>query len=258
MNIDMKSTILNICRRQGAALAVILGLAGCAIVPQPPAAKVYPVRCTAEVSWPTNLTLEQLKDLPVEELNHPEIGIDGVALSKGGGTNYFTARTWREFSRLTDLGYEPADNAQLGMSGCFIATRSFIPFLEKAQPARTSFVDDLKMNRALLAILPVDLGPQISNEETEAAQKAIHNGKSWHDFYPDTIIRKHSRSMIQMETDGWLVSIRVLAFGDYNHDGYEDMLVYVNQEAIQGTMNFSFSAILTRSYSTHVLKTIHQ
>ena len=245
--IAMKLRVLNICRRHGAALAVILGLTGCATAPQTLAPKVYPVCCTAEVSWPTNLTLEQLKDLPVKELIHPETGIDGVAMSKEDSTNYVVARTWREFDRDTDLGFEPADNADLQMSGWFIKTRSFIPFLEKAQPSSTSFVHDLKMNRALLAILPIDLGPQVSNEETEAAQKAIRKGKSWRDFYPETKIINHTKTMFQLEVDDWMIYIRVLAYGDFNHDGYEDVLVSVTHEAIHGTWVNTFPAILTRN-----------
>lgn len=254
----MKSTILKMCRRQGAAWVVILGLTGCATISQPPAAKTYPVRCTAETGWPTNLTMEQLKDVPVAELSHPENGIDGVAMSKGGGTNYVVARTWREFTRFTDWGYEPADNADLQLSGWLIKAGGFIPFLEKAQPSRTSFVHNLKMDRALLAILPIDLGPQVSGEEIEAAQKAMGERKSWRDFYPQTKIRKHTRTMIQLEVDGWMIYIRVLAYGDFDHDGCEDMLVSVTHEAIHGTWLTTSSIILTRRDSRHALVRINQ
>jgi hypothetical protein len=219
---------------------------------------MYPVRCTVEAGFPTNTTLEQLKDLPVKELIQPEIGIDGVAMNKGDNTNCVIARTWREFTRFTDLGYEPADNADLQMSGWFVSTRGFIPFLEKAQPSRTSFVHDLKMNRALLAILPIDLGPQVSDEETEAVQKAMREGKTWRDYYPETKIKKHTKTMIQLEVDDWMIYIRILAYGDYDHDGCEDMLVCVTHDAIHGTYDVSFPVILTRRDSKRILETIKQ
>jgi hypothetical protein len=256
--IVMKLRFLNICRCPGAAFAIILGLTGCATAPQPPLPKGYPVRCTAEVSWPTNLTLEQLKDLPVKELIHPETGIDGVAMSKEDSTNCVVARTWREFDRYGDQGFQPADNANLQMSGWFIKTRSFIPFLEKAQPASNSFVHDLKMNRALLAILPIDLGPQVSNEETEAVQKAIREGKTWRDYYPETKIKKHTQTMIQLEVEDWMIYIRVLAFGDFDHDGCEDVLLCVTHAAIGGTWVNAFPVILTRRDSKHALEKINQ
>ena len=252
----IRSRFLALCLRHAIALAFVLGLAGCVTGAHAPAQETFPVHCTMEAGWPANVTLEQLKDLPVPELNHPEIGVDGVALKKAGSTNYVTARTWRQFARYTELGFEPADNADLQLSGWFIKTRGFIPFLEQAQPASKSFVRDLKLNRDLLSILPIDLGPQVSQEEIEAAQQAIHAGKSWRDFYPDTKIRKHTRTMIQLEMNEWLIYLRVVAYGDFDHDGCEDVLICVTHESIQGTWLTTFPVILTRRESGSMLQEI--
>ncbi len=252
----MKTRQLGLCLCHAIALVFVLGLAGCVTGAHAPAPETLPVHCTVEAGWPANVTLEQLKDLPVPELNHPEIGVDGVSLSKTGSTNYVTARTWRQFARYTELGFEPADNANLQLSGWFIKARGFIPFLEKAQPASKSFVRSLKLNRDLLAILPIDLGPQVSQEEIEAAQQAIHAGKSWRDFYPDTQIKKHTRTMIQLEMNEWMIYLRFVAYGDFDHDGCEDMLVCVTHESIQGTWLTTFPVILTRRESGSMLQKI--
>ena len=38
----------------------------------------------------------------------------------------------------------------------------------------------------------------------------------------------------------------MIAYGDYDHDGFEDVIVHVSYEAIEGTMVYSFLAVLTR------------
>ena len=97
--------------------SVLLCLAGCISPANKPATGDYPVRTMSEVHLPPNISLEDLKDLPVEELNHPETGWDGITMSRGGDTNLIIARTWREFTRAGVQGFEPASNADLQMSG---------------------------------------------------------------------------------------------------------------------------------------------
>lgn len=219
----------------------------------------YPVRWTAELHWPTGVSLEQLKDLPIEELTHPEINIDGVWLAKGDLTNSVsvTARTWREFDRYTDEGYEPGDNTNLGLSRWFNKERGFIFFRERARPSKASYVHDLTLDRRLLNILPIDLGPQTSHQEEELAQKAIAEGKTWLAFYPETRILERTKIMLHLrEVHGFDVWLRVMAHGDYDGDGVEDVLVYVGHEATGGTLGYSFMAVLTRRAANQALQRI--
>ena len=203
----------------------------------------FPVCHTSVVDWPTNLTLEQLKDEPVKQLD------GGVGMTKEGVTNVMTITTWREFDRLTSEGYVPADGMSLGMAGWFTSERGIIPFWEHAIPAKESYVRPLPMNRKLLQWLPLSLGPQISNEEIEAAAKATKDGKSWLQFYPDTKIIKQTSSSIELSADGFMITLTVMAYGDFNHDGYDDVLLCVSHSAIGGSLNYSFNAMLTRKCS---------
>ena len=62
--------------------------------------------------------------------------------------------------------------------------------------------------------------------------------------------------MLQVEVDDWSVWLRVIAYGDYNGDGFEDMLVYIGHEATPGTLGYSFYAILTRQSVSQALHRI--
>ncbi len=230
------------------ALGVILILASCVAVPQKNSKGEFPVCHTAAVDWPTNLTLEQLKDEPVKQ---PD---GGIGMAKEGVSNVVAVTTWREFDRLASQGYEPADGMSLGMAGWFHSERGIIPFWEHAIPARLSFVRPLPMNRKLLQWLPLDLGPQISSEEIEAVAQAIKAGKSWLEFYPDTKIIRQTSDRIQLSADGFMITLTIMAYGDYNHDGYDDALVFVSHSAIGGSLNYSFNAMLTRTNASDRLR----
>ena len=223
------------------ALAAALMLAGCAAPPQRILNGEFPACHTAAVDWPTNLTLEQLKDEPIKQLD------GGITMAKEGMAHATNVVTWREFERLSKAGYEPAANIDLGMSGWFSSERGIIPFWERAVPAKQSYVRPLPMNRKLLQWLPLDLGPQISNEKSEAVAQAIKTGKSWLEFYTDTKIIKRTADSIQLSADGFMIMITLLAYGDFDHDGYDDALVSVSHSAIGGTLGYSFNAILTRT-----------
>ena len=216
-------------------------LAGCVAPPQRNSKGEFPVWHTAAVDWPTNLTLEQLKDEPLKQLD------GGIGMSKEGLVNETNVVTWREFRRLSKAGYEPAANIDLGMAGWFIYERGIIPFWEHAIPAKQSYVRSLPMNRRLLQWLPLDLGPQISKDDVEAVAQASKAGKSWLEFYPDTKVIRQTSDSIELSVDGFMVRITVLAYGDFDHDGYDDVLMCVDHLAIGGTLNYSFNSMLTRT-----------
>ena len=232
------------------ALAAAVILAGCAELPPKNSKGEFPVCHTTAVNWPTNLTLEQLKDEPLKQLD------GGICMTKEGGSNVVTVSTWREFNRLSSEGYEPVDGMSLGMAGWFNSERGIIPFWEHAIPAKQSCVRPLPMNRQLLHWLPLDLGPQISNEKIEAAAQATKTGKSWLEFYPDTKIIKQTSNSIELSADGFWVTLAVMAYGDFDHDGYDDALLYVSHSAIGGTLNYSFNAKLTRTNASDRLRMI--
>lgn len=194
-----------------------------------------PVQLIDLTDWPEGITIESIKDLPV-----PEIGSAGIAMTNG--TNTVAARTWREFDRLSKAGFEPASNAELSMCTWFYRRRGFIPFMEKAQPAKTSFVRDLPMNGKLPALLDPDLAPATSQEESDFIQQAKREGKSWQQAYPETRVKRTRAAgkrghlpFVSFQTDHGRVGITPLAYGDYDHDGFEDVLIFVVHDMDPGT-----------------------
>ena len=222
-----------------------------------PRSHTYPVRRTVEMKYPKNISLEKLKDLPLNTLNGPLFENNGIYMSKGDSTNVVKVLTWREYDRYSDTGYQPMGSMNFQLSRWLIKERGFIFFLERAKSSKVSCVQNLPMSRKLLYLLPINLGPLVSREELDSAQGLIKQGKIFVDFFPKTRIKKCTKTMMQVEVDNdWYVWLRIMAYGDYNHDGYEDVLVYVSHEAIHGTMCYSFYAVLTRKSKTARLQNI--
>ncbi len=170
------------------------------------------------------------------------------------GTKTLAARTWREFDRSSKAGFQPASNAELSSSAWFYRRRGFLPFMEREQPAKTSFVRDLPMNGKLPALLGPDLGPATSQEEIDFIQQVKREGKSWQQVYSETRVKRTRADgkrghlqFVSLQTNHGLVSITPLAYGDYDQDGFEDVLVLIVHDMDPGTLNYGFTALLTRN-----------
>ena len=62
--------------------------------------------------------------------------------------------------------------------------------------------------------------------------------------------------MLHVQAAGFDVRLRVMAYGDYNGDGVEDVLLCVAHQATRGTVGYSFLAVLTRQGTNQVLRRI--
>jgi hypothetical protein len=141
------------------------------------------------------------------------------------------------------------------MSGWFWPTRGHIPFLETAIPASQSFVRGLRPGRDLVRLLPLDIAPMLVAESKESAD-AIKQHKSWLDVYPQTRITKKSNTEMSLQIGHDELFLTILACGDFNHDGFDDMLVCYSQRVTDGTFYYSSLAVLTRTNASDFLHSL--
>jgi len=81
----------------------------------------------------------------------------------------------------------------------------------------------------------------VTNTSTSSAQlrwndvtDAIKQGKSWLDFFPNKEIVKKTDTEMCLRMGRYEISITILAFGNFNHDGFDDMLVFYDQSVMDG------------------------
>jgi hypothetical protein len=104
----------------------------------------------------------------------------------------------------------------------------------------------------------------VTNTSTSSAQlrwndvtDAIKQGKSWLDFFPNTEIVKKTDTEMCLRMGRYEISITILAFGNFNHDGFDDMLVFYDQSVMDGTFHYSGVGVLSRTSPGGALKLIN-
>lgn len=226
---------------------LIVALVGCRSAADHAKAEVYPACCTEAIPATNRVNLEKLKDVPVPEI----VGFGGLKYVNDADKEVVIT-TWRYFVRDRQAGYRDADNSANVMSGWFWRTRGHIPFLEKAIPARQSFVRSLRPGRDLVRLLPLDIAPMLGEESNEVADAVKHH-KSWLAFYPQTRVTEQTGTDLSLQMGRYEMSLTILAYGDFNHDDFDDMLVCYTQRVTDGTFYYSGLAVLTRTNATDCL-----
>ena len=229
---------------------LVAALAGCHHAPELRKAESYPVCCTEAIPATNRINLEQLKDVPVPEI----VQFGGLKYVNDAGKEVIIT-SWRDFVLYRQAGYRDADNSVNVMSGWFWRTRGHIPFLEAAIPARQSFVRGLRPGRDLVRLLPLDIAPMLG-EESSAVANAGKQHKSWLEVYPQTRITEKTGTDLSLRMGQDELFLTILAYGDFNHDGFDDMLVCYSQRVTDGTFYYSGLAVLTRTNATDCLRTL--
>jgi hypothetical protein len=229
---------------------LVVALAGCRHALELVKVEAYPACCTVAIPATNRINLEQLKDVPVPEI----VEFGGLKYVNDAGKEVIIT-TWRDFVHYRQAGYRDADNSVNVMSGWFWRMRGHIPFLEKAIPARQSFVRGLCPGKDLVRLLPLDIAPMLSEESNDVAD-AIKQHKSWLEFYPQTRITEQTDTEMSLRMGRYEMSLTILAYGDFNHDGFDDMLVCYSHRVTDGTFYYSGLAVLTRTSANDCLHTL--
>jgi len=214
------------------------------------AESAFPVVCTKAVPFADRINLEHLKDMPV-----PEIASQGGLTFVNPPAPELTVLTWRQFEWAHAKKYAEKTNFDIAMSGWFWRMRGHIPFLEQARPATRSFVRQLKPGKSMVRWLPLSIAPLLG-EESNAVGVALQNHQTWLQFYPGTRISKRSATEMSLRMGRYEMTITLLAFGDFNHDGLDDLLVCYSQGVTDGTFAYSGLVVLTRNSKTESLRVI--
>lgn len=203
-------------------------------------AQVFPVICTEAVPADGRAKPESLKDVPVSEI----VKYGGLAFINDQG-NELTVNTWRQFVTAHQNKYWEKTQADIDMADWISLKRGFIPFLEAAIPATNGFVRNLKPGEELVRLLPLTLAPLLG-EESNILDKAARKHERWLHYFPNTEITRRTNTEMSLKMGRYIMTITTLAFGDFDHDGLDDMLIAYSQGATDGTFSYSGVAVLTR------------
>lgn len=213
-----------------------------------------------EVRWSTALMLRALPAIDQELAAPFEAPIEVV----GGSGRKATVRDCHSALDLLGRGFEaPRDVEQRVLRAASIRCLA-LRTLKSATPARRSALDTFHLSDDALAVLPPTLAAAASDEARRRVREAEGQGKSWRDFVPNATAKTEPASDdrpdpgLVVESPGWRVRVTTYAYGDFDGDGSEDLMLRVDEEAVGGTYRHHRLVIVAWDPGRRAFRTVRE
>ena len=200
--------------------------------------------------WSPQLHLGSLQAIP-EKLQEPvELPSNepGIEL-RNGEDQKLRVFTCAEYLEAIGKDFYPATQYDADMESLFVHRCYVLRDLQNARPARRSHVrHDAWSANAASEIPP--LFSSLSDEGTalKILEEAKAKGKSWRSFQPNLRITlsRNNPLILHADDDSSSYALEILASGDFDGDGWEDLAVSGGVHAKGGTYFRSYYFILSR------------
>jgi len=186
-------------------------------------------QASRDITWSPDLHLNSLADIP-NRLRQPVLE-GGQALQLTNGQISLSTHNCTEYLAAAGTGFYPATNFDKKFSASFVKRCFVLRDLQHAKPAAVP--SNYHWTAASLSHLPPVLVVG-ERTETDAAENAEKHGNSWHQFAPSLKITSIEGDLLIVEDDNFAYSLQILARGDFNGDGNQDIAVYGCGEAKHG------------------------
>lgn len=203
---------------------------------------LYPVRWTSEVKIKDLSEIDLLFDKPVNmsracedcSLELTDDKDESKKVKIVTCKQYFDSRHNNFYARTT---YD------MSMESWFILDCNTLNFLKNSIPSKVSYLNDFVLLKDTIRYLPAKLISWgcVGSEECNKM-----NSKMLEDLGAELKIKVEDKFNLGLEYDGTANTITLLAWGDFNHDGIEDILLNVTHHYMGGTGRAYDSVILTR------------
>lgn len=207
----------------------------------------FPVRWTASVAIKT---LDELAD-PAPLLARPATlphRTDKLTMTGGTGRGHDTViGTIADYLSCRRAGMKPKTPADAALEPIVKGQLYPLLYLRRAWPSQTSFVANFNLAGDPLNGLPVALSPAVSPEAQRRRAQAVASGGTWKKLLPGARATAEGPFATRIADREYDLRLAVLAWGDFNHDGYEDVLLSGVCTARRTTYISSYFVVLTRT-----------
>ncbi|MDD4889449.1 MAG: hypothetical protein PHU85_05925 [Phycisphaerae bacterium] len=201
--------------------------------------------------WTPAVALANLADLsnPDPLLNRPlnlPARSDKLTMTAGRGREMIV-RTLREYLTCRQQGFVGKTAADSVLES--VAKIQLYPllYLRRAWPSQVSFVSDFNITADPLAELPVTLAPAISADQQKQIARLAATGGTWKKLLPRTRVQADGKFAVRISDRDYDLRLTTLAWGDFNRDGFEDVLLSAACSARQGGGHSCCFVVLTRT-----------
>ncbi len=202
------------------------------------------------VRWTSAIKLRSYSDIS-KQMNAK------VDMSKSGGELVLTGpypkeskrkvATCREYLSLIGQGYGAQTTYDISMESWFVDRCGPLALMVKARPSRVSFLDKFDISKNPLSDLPASAYPALSGDEVRDVAAAEKAGKRLGSFDPGAKVKTRKRHATTIQFDGMEATYDQVAWGDFNHDGIEDVLIFRSEHAPGGSYRSYEHFLLTKN-----------
>ena len=206
------------------------------------------------IRWTEQLGFKPFHSLDLTGLGSSDWLSDGL-LPRGASIKMVcddktvTVTSLQDYYDLMIDGLRPVMECNASFQANALFVRYVYPqfYLRQATPAERSYLTGFALSEDLLKDLPPLLGAfALPAEEFDRVDAIESAGGTWADIYPEDRVEVHSANHVTVTGRGGRVVIRQLAWGDFDGDGFEDILLWLWRET-EGTY-FDYDVIvLTRT-----------
>ena len=189
----------------------------------------YPVRWTKNIKINSLGEIDSILDNYVDEYAGKTHEL--TLINDDGDKHKITA--YRQYRDLQRKGYYPATNWDILYQFRFIENCTSLELIKKAKSSKKSYIKDFNLTDNPLESLPPILDLINYGEEIEKAEEAIKQGKTWKEYDPTATFEIRDEHQIHIESQqididsGNDIYITLQAWGDFDNDTVEDVLVFV-------------------------------
>lgn len=176
------------------------------------------------------------------------------------GVEVVQPQNCNEWHRLHESGYEPRTTLDAQPDGWARVHCETIALLRQARPATTSELRALSLAEpGILSVLPAVLATAVSNEQNEARTAAEVERLALEKLDPNAQIVGVEGAVMTISEDleFSLIRVQIVARGDFNADGTDDVVLSVLNAVTRGTWSTRRVIVLTRDQAGEVLRQIH-
>ncbi|MFM0011660.1 hypothetical protein [Paraburkholderia sediminicola] len=191
-----------------------------------------------EVNAIAKADIDSLRDRPV-------ISSDQSLILHRGYAEEVEVRTCREYEQAIKDGYSASGTYAIKGASLFVHRAGLLNALERAAPAKTSFIDSPRVGVVDLHLLPFRLFPNLAEELPEEEQANTYLYKVANGSLVIQNVRQNM--LVIAELEGMGQHLIEVARADFNGDGIEEILVFEYTWATHGTFGAGRTRILTRT-----------
>jgi hypothetical protein len=176
---------------------------------------------TRAITWSSDLGVRALSEIAAQ-LAGP---MANTWVVKTPDESKVKVKTCNDFLKLAKLAVElPTEHdwATYWSQGarCFA-----LEAIKTAKPAARSHLGRFRFSSAAIGRLPAGLALRLSPDEEEDVANAEKACRPWGKYDPSLKIRSKSADVASLRADGWTGRLTLYARGDFDGDGWEDLLL---------------------------------